>query len=444
MRQEQLRFTRVFWIALAGGLLVLAFVLPVPAAQAQDDRPCGDSYTIQEGDTLIGIASQCNTTVNALQQANPDINARTLTVGATLVIPPEATEDPAAEPSLAIVPTIGGPGTQIHVLANNLSANADVEIGIGRPNSEYDVIAQTVSDGYGTVSQYITVPEFMGNDPWVVVVSEPASGLEIVSSTELARVAIAPTQGPPGSTVQVIANGFPANTEIDIGVGPWRSEYTVQQRVTSNDAGTIQAAVAMPAIAAAGDRYVVVATGPQNIPTAQSALFHVTPATDVPTAVPATQTPPPAMTPTATVMPGMTSTPPATEAQQVFERVNIALIALDDGGESGPALACNDSAVLVEVPVEPTTVPLVAALQTLLLVEDEFYGQSGLYNALHASELALASAEIVDGHAEIRVTGILRESRLCDMQRIKAQIMQTALQYDSVNTVTVYLNGTMF
>jgi len=66
----------------------LLFAAAPPAARAQDTAPVdGPTYVVQEGDTLFAIARQFGVTLEALQAANPTINANALPVGATLVIP---------------------------------------------------------------------------------------------------------------------------------------------------------------------------------------------------------------------------------------------------------------------------------------------------------------------------------------------------------------------
>jgi LysM repeat protein len=126
-----------------------------------------------------------------------------------------------------------------------------------------------------------------------------------------------------------------------------------------------------------------------------------------------------------------------TEGTAFFERVNVALIALDDGGPVG----CGDSIVPVEVEVEPTQTPLTAALNALFAIDEEFYGQSGLYNALHNSDLSVEGIDIEDGEATINLAGELSLAGECDDPRVAAQLRQTALQFSTVDEATFYLNG---
>lgn len=55
---------------------------PVPSPQA------ARSYTIKPGDTLLAIAEQYDTTVDAIRAANPGLSETALRVGAEITIPP--------------------------------------------------------------------------------------------------------------------------------------------------------------------------------------------------------------------------------------------------------------------------------------------------------------------------------------------------------------------
>jgi hypothetical protein len=129
---------------------------------------------------------------------------------------------------------------------------------------------------------------------------------------------------------------------------------------------------------------------------------------------------------------------PATSAQQM---VKIYLIALEDNGQSGPQVGCGDSAVPVQVPVSPTKEVLKAAMEALISVKVQYYGQSGLYNALYQSDLRLDGVNIKDGVAIIDLSGSLQMGGECDSPRVEAQINQTALQFATVKDVSVSLNG---
>lgn len=69
-------------------ILLLAILLASFAAPgtAQASSGCGTSYTVQQGNTLYGIAAYCGTTVSALRLANPGLGNWVYT-GQVLVLP---------------------------------------------------------------------------------------------------------------------------------------------------------------------------------------------------------------------------------------------------------------------------------------------------------------------------------------------------------------------
>jgi len=122
------------------------------------------------------------------------------------------------------------------------------------------------------------------------------------------------------------------------------------------------------------------------------------------------------------------------------QQVKIFLIAVDDNGRSGKQVGCGDSVVAVMVPISQTVEVLKAALEALLAVQTQFYGESGLYNALYQSDLQLESVTIEQGIAQIRLTGTLALGGECDSPRVEAQLTETAMQFPTVKGVKVTLN----
>jgi hypothetical protein len=145
-----------------------------------------------------------------------------------------------------------------------------------------------------------------------------------------------------------------------------------------------------------------------------------------------TPTPPESPTPTITHIPS-TATPTSMT-------VKVILIAIEDHGVSGPAVGCGDSAVAVEMEVPYSLGVLRAAMEKLLSIHQEYYGGSGLYNALYQSNLAVADARIDAGNAVIHRTGTLTQGGECDSPRIDAQLRQTALQFSTVHSVAIFIN----
>jgi hypothetical protein len=134
--------------------------------------------------------------------------------------------------------------------------------------------------------------------------------------------------------------------------------------------------------------------------------------------------------------------PAPTPTGDLFTRTDIYLISIGDEGQSGPEVGCGDSVVPVEVPIEPTIAPLTAALEMLLSLGTREYGMSGLYNALYQSELTVEDVQIEDGEAVIELAGTLNLGGACDEPRVRAQLRETALQYSTVQRVSIFINGT--
>ncbi len=125
----------------------------------------------------------------------------------------------------------------------------------------------------------------------------------------------------------------------------------------------------------------------------------------------------------------------------VAHTVQIFLIAVGDNGQSGSLVGCGDSAVPVQVQTPPTSQVLQAALVALLSIKDQFYGQSGLYNALYQSDLQVDSITIAAGKASVYLSGTLLLGGECDNPRVQAQLEQTILQFPTVTEADIFING---
>lgn len=132
-----------------------------------------------------------------------------------------------------------------------------------------------------------------------------------------------------------------------------------------------------------------------------------------------------------TIPTGGTLPPPAGTT-----RVNIYMI-----GMGGGSVGCGDQVVAVRRDVPRTAAPLTAALNLLLAQKSQYYGESGLYNALYQSNLRIASITRSGSAWTIRLAGTLRLGGVCDNPRVKAQLEQTALQFSTVKSVRYFING---
>jgi hypothetical protein len=163
------------------------------------------------------------------------------------------------------------------------------------------------------------------------------------------------------------------------------------------------------------------------------------PAALPPTSPPASPSP---AAPTATspvpAPPVATSVPPTDTPSAI--NVQVFLIALEDNGQSGELVGCGDSAIPVQVTTAPTQGVLRVALEALLSIKEQYYGESGLYNALYQSDLRVEGVTIEDGLATIHLSGTMTLGGVCDNPRVQAQIEETALQFSTVSDVAVFVN----
>ena len=133
-------------------------------------------------------------------------------------------------------------------------------------------------------------------------------------------------------------------------------------------------------------------------------------------------------------------TPPTPPPTATVSRVKIFLIAVQDNGSSGKLVGCGDSVVPVDVSIEPTPAPLQGALVRLLASKSQYFGESGLYNALYQSDLRVDRVVITDGRATVNLSGVVRAGGVCDVPRLKAQIDETVRQFSSVRSADIFIN----
>ena len=121
--------------------------------------------------------------------------------------------------------------------------------------------------------------------------------------------------------------------------------------------------------------------------------------------------------------------------------VKVFLIAVGDNGASGKLIGCGDSLVPVTQEIVPTRGVLRAALELLLGIKTQYYGQSGLYDALYQSDLTIDDLRIDNGKASIHLAGRLLLGGVCDNPRVEAQLVETAKQFSTVKEVEIFING---
>jgi hypothetical protein len=124
-----------------------------------------------------------------------------------------------------------------------------------------------------------------------------------------------------------------------------------------------------------------------------------------------------------------------------LQTVKIFLVAIGDNGASGKLIGCGDSLASVTQEIVPTQGVLRAALEILLGLKQQYYGETGLYNALYQSDLTIEDLRIENGKASIHLAGRLLLGGVCDNPRVEAQLVETAKQFSTVREVEIFING---
>jgi hypothetical protein len=131
----------------------------------------------------------------------------------------------------------------------------------------------------------------------------------------------------------------------------------------------------------------------------------------------------------------------APDPEAAAGRVRVFLIAPQDRGRGGRKVACDDSAVPVEVTVPRVGPALESALRALLAMGDRYDRASGLLNPLYASRLELAGVERRGVQATVRLSGYVELGDPCDNARILAELTETALQFRGISFVQFEVDG---
>lgn len=102
-------------------LLIPSGVSVTPNAESTEEGP-RITYTVEEGDTLLGIALDHDTTVEAIQAVNPDVNLDLIYPGQQIIVP---LAPPTPTPTPTTPPTPTGTPTPPYSTPNLLSPTAN-------------------------------------------------------------------------------------------------------------------------------------------------------------------------------------------------------------------------------------------------------------------------------------------------------------------------------
>lgn len=124
--------------------------------------------------------------------------------------------------------------------------------------------------------------------------------------------------------------------------------------------------------------------------------------------------------------------PPSDEIDLYFSN-------LGDWGATGLFFGCGDSLVGVDSGLSESTDTLEDALMALFAINTETY--MGYDNALANNTIVINQATVVGGVATVELSGQIPIAGVCDEPRIIKQIEETVLQFNSVESAEISLNG---
>jgi LysM repeat protein len=465
-------YTKSLMISL-GLILALVFTMAGFVTPAHAQSPCGSTYTVRSGDTLFSIAQRCETTVDALLDENPAITNRNMIRTGQVLQIPTTTPDPPdngdpGDPQLLLVPNSGPAGVNIEVRISGFPANEEVSLALGVEGEPPLDPVMATTDDQGRLQTDMTIPTTAQlGERWVVTASvddiETTSNVFLVGTGD-EMVAITPTSGPAESEINVEASGFLPNVTVLVGIGRQGAEPVMTWEADTDAQGNVSTTITVPETAPPTTNWtVVVATQGWRI-TALSEIFTVTgdpvdepddPENDyiVHTVQRGEWLHRIARQYNVTASEILAINPDITNANQISvgqqiripttddittTTVNVYLYALGDAGERGPEFGCSDSIVPIEVEIEETEAPLRATLERLFITDGDPYN---LNNVFLRSGLTVEGINIVDREAIIELSGDLSIGGVCDHPRIVEQLERTALQFDTIDSVSVSVNN---
>ncbi len=138
-----------------------------------------------------------------------------------------------------------------------------------------------------------------------------------------------------------------------------------------------------------------------------------------------------------------TTTPEAVIPEPSSVSTSTVLLAMLDTEQTsnGPSRGC-DRVVMVNHTITPTTAPLTAAMNALFSISTTTVDGWFNYVARTNGTLQFDHATVVNGTANIYLTGSLSGlAGVCDDPRTEIQIQETAKQFPTVSAVQLYLNN---
>jgi hypothetical protein len=148
--------------------------------------------------------------------------------------------------------------------------------------------------------------------------------------------------------------------------------------------------------------------------------------------------------PAALMLVFLTFFPAALSASAAPDLANFYLVAIGDNGQSGQLVGCGDSLIPVQVDIgtqTTTEAKISASLSKLFAIHSQYYGESGLYDALYQSNLVVNSVHLDGSRAVVHISGTIQLGGTCDDPRALGQINATVMQFPGISRVDVVYQG---
>lgn len=122
----------------------------------------------REANDAVGrIAGQVGASAQDLLDRNPDLKGRLERLGRRIGL-----ADGAAAPSLTVSPDHGPSGSTVTLTATGLPKDQPLLVGVGAPNTAFQVLQSARTSGKGTLDVEVTVPEHQGDARLVFVLRD--------------------------------------------------------------------------------------------------------------------------------------------------------------------------------------------------------------------------------------------------------------------------------
>jgi hypothetical protein len=192
-------------------------------------------------------------------------------------------DDEQLNPAISVFPLSATVGMEIQVKGQGFPLDRDLVVGIGRVNSEYDVIDQVHSDADGSLQTTVVIPDYVEpEDQWVIVVATEDTRVKAISEVlEIEAewspsIQVSPLSARVGETVDIVGRGFPADITVQLGIGRVDSEYDLVSEAVTEADGSLETQMTIPGFVEPEDRWVIVAIADEGRVKAFSEALDIT------------------------------------------------------------------------------------------------------------------------------------------------------------------------